>query len=118
MGILIFKYATTAFIIVIVSEIAKRSGKIGAIISSLPIVTILVMIWMFLEKQENKKIAEYAFYTFWYVLPTLPMFLIMPYMLNKGYNFWLTLIACILITATSFIITALICKKCGINLLP
>lgn len=118
MGMLIFKYATTALIIVIVSEVAKKSGKIGAIISSLPIVTILVMMWMFIEKQDSKNIAEYAYYTFWFVIPTLPMFLLMPYMLNKGFNFWISLISCVILTGLFFIITALVCRRFGVDLIP
>jgi hypothetical protein len=118
MTFIIFKYAATAFIIVLVSEIAKRTGKIGALISSLPIVTILVMMWMFIENQDNKKIAEYAYYTLWYVIPTLPMFGIMPFMLNKGFNFWFSLIICILITFVCFVITACIGKIFGIDLIP
>jgi len=118
MAFIIFKYAATAFIIVLVSEIAKRTGKIGALISSLPIVTILVMIWLFAENQSNKKIAEYAYYTFWYVLPTLPMFIILPIMLNKGISFWFSLLTCILTTFVCFVITAYVGKIFGVNLVP
>jgi hypothetical protein len=118
MTLIIFKYATTAFIIVLVSEIAKRSGKIGALISSLPTVTILVMIWMFIENQENKKIADYAYYTLWYVLPSLPMFGVMPFMLNRGFSFWFSLIICILVTFICFIITAYVGKIFGVDLIP
>ena len=64
MAFLIMKYFTTAFVIVLVSEVAKRSDKLGALISSLPFVTIMVMIWLYIEKQGNNKIANHAFYTF------------------------------------------------------
>lgn len=57
---LITKDAITAFIIVLVSEFAKRSDKLGALISSLPVVTIAVMIWLYIEKQRNVKIANHA----------------------------------------------------------
>ena len=81
MTFIIYKYLITAFIIVFVSEIAKRSDKLGALISSLPLVTILIMIWLYIENQSIEKIANHAYYTFWYVIPTLPMFLIIPYLL-------------------------------------
>ena len=64
MTVLIAKYAVTAFVIVLVSEFAKRSDKLGALISSLPFVTILVMIWLYLEKQGSAKIGNHAYYTF------------------------------------------------------
>jgi len=118
MGILIAKYAVTAFIIVLVSEIAKRTDKLGALIASLPLVTVMVMIWLYIENQGTEKIANHAYYTFWYVIPTLPMFIVMPVMLRKGINFWLTLAISIVITIACFALTAVISKKFGVDLLP
>ncbi len=118
MTALIAKYAVTAFVIVLVSEVAKRSDKLGALISSLPFVTILVMIWLYLEKQGSAKIGNHAYYTFWYVIPTLPMFLVMPRLMAKGVNFWLSLAACALLTFGCFVLTALLARRFGVNLLP
>ncbi|MDR0534446.1 MAG: DUF3147 family protein [Verrucomicrobiales bacterium] len=115
---LLIKYAVTALIIVIVSEVAKHTDRLGALIASLPFVTILVMIWLHLEKQGAEKIANHAYYTFWYVLPTLPMFLLMPYLLHRGCSFWLALLLCAILTIGCFVITALICKRFGISLIP
>ena len=78
MTLLITKYAVTAFVIVLVSEVAKRSDRLGALISSLPFVTIMVRVWLHLEKQGTAKLASHAFYTFGYVMPTMPMFLLLP----------------------------------------
>ena len=118
MTLLITKYAVTAFVIVLVSEIAKRSDLLGALISSLPFVTILVMAWMHLEKQESAKIANHAFYTFWYVIPTMPMFLLLPWLLNKGTGFWWALLWSALLTFLCFALTALVAKRFGVELLP
>lgn len=118
MTLLITKYATTAFIIVLVSEMAKRSDKLGALISSLPFVTIMVMIWLYLEKQGNRKIGNHAYYTFWYVLPTLPMFLVMPWLMAKGIHFWLALAICAFITFACFVLTAVIARRLGVDLIP
>ncbi len=115
---LIGKYAITAFIIVLVSEVAKRSDKLGALISSLPFVTILAMIWLYLEKQGTAKIGNHAYYTFWYVLPTLPMFLVMPWLLQKGVNFWLSLGICALVTFACFVLAAMIARRFGVSLIP
>ncbi len=115
---IITKYAITAFIIVVVSEVAKRSDKFGALISSLPFVTIMVMIWLYLEKQGNPKIGNHAYYTFWYVIPTLPMFLTMPWLMGKGMNFWVSLGICALVTFGCFVLTVLITRRFGINLIP
>jgi uncharacterized membrane protein (GlpM family) len=115
---LIVKYALTAFVIVLVSEVAKRSDKLGALISSLPFVTILVMIWLYVEKQGSRKIGDHAYYTFWYVLPTLPMFLVMPWLMTKGVNFWVSLAICALVTVVCFVVTAIVARRFGVDLMP
>lgn len=79
---IVIKYLTTAAIVVLVSEVAKRSDKMGALVAALPTVTILALVWMYIEGQESSKLSNHAFYTFWYVLPTLPMFLLFPYLLG------------------------------------
>ena len=116
MKYLIFKYLITAGIVVLVSEFAKRSDKLGALIAALPIVTVLTLIWLFVENQSMAKIANHAYYTFWYVIPTLPMFLLFPYLLPK-LGFWITLMACILFTGALFFIFATVVKHFGIALL-
>ena len=78
---IIFKYAITAGMVVLISEIAKRSDKLGGLIAALPLVTVLTLIWLFIENQSSEKIANHAWYTFWYVVPTLPMFLAFPWLL-------------------------------------
>ena len=84
-----------AAIVVLISEVAKRSDRLGALVAALPTVTILALVWMYIEGQGTEKLSNHAFYTFWFVVPTLPMFLLFPYLLSK-YSFWTTLlISCI-----------------------
>ena len=80
---LIAKYALTAGMVILISEVAKRSDRLGGLIAALPIVTILVLIWMKLENQDPQKISNHAWYTFWYVVPTLPMFLAFPILYQR-----------------------------------
>jgi hypothetical protein len=118
MLMLVIKYAVTALVIVLVSEVSKRSDKAGALISALPFVTIMVMIWLYLERQGSQKIGNHAYYTFWYVLPTMPMFLVMPWLMAKGVNFWIALVICAAVTLVSFVITAMVAKRLGVHLMP
>lgn len=115
---LIVKYAVTALVIVLVSEVAKRSDRVGALIASLPLVTVMAMIWLHVEKQPGAKIANHAYYTFWYVLPTMPMFLLMPWMMHRGVNFWLSLASGCALTTGCFAVVAIVLKRFGIGLLP
>jgi len=82
-----FKYAVTAGLVVLISELAKRSDRVGAFIGALPWTTTLVMVWLFVEKAGSEKIGNHAWYTFWYVLPTMPMFLLLPWLLQRGCGF-------------------------------
>jgi F0F1-type ATP synthase assembly protein I len=113
---LITKYLLTAAMVVLVSEAAKRSDKLGGLIAALPLVTVLTLIWLYVEKQPAEKIANHAWYTFWYVLPTLPMFLVFPALLQR-LGFWPTLLACVLITVACFGLLALALRRFGIELL-
>jgi F0F1-type ATP synthase assembly protein I len=110
------KYLITAAVVVVVSEAAKRSDKLGGFIAALPLVTILTLIWLYVENQPQAKIANHAWYTFWYVLPTLPMFLAFPALLAK-IGFWPALAICAVITILCFGLLAAVVQKYGIQLL-
>ncbi len=109
------KYLITAAVIVLVSEIAKRSDKLGGLLAALPLVTLMTLIWLYVEHQSNEKIANHAWFTFWYVLPTLPMFLAFPWLLER-LGFILALAACALISVVSFLVLALVLKRFDIAL--
>ncbi len=113
---LIIKYLLTAAVVVLVSEFARRSDKLGGLIAALPLVTVLALIWLYLEKQPSEKIANHARYTFWYVVPTLPMFLVFPPLLVR-LGFWPTLLACLVLTVACFALFALLLRHFGIELL-
>jgi uncharacterized membrane protein (GlpM family) len=113
---LITKYLATAAVVVLVSEAAKRSDKLGGLIAALPLVTLLALIWLYLEDQPASKLANHAWYTFWYVIPTLPMFLAFPFLLPR-LGFWTTLLASALITIVCFGLFALAVRRFGIELL-
>jgi hypothetical protein len=116
MQYIILKYLITAGMVVLVSEFAKRSDKLGGLIASLPLVTVLTLIWLYVEQQPVSKIANHAYYTFWYVLPTLPMFLLFPYLLPR-WGFALTLVTCVVFTMLVFLLFALVVKQFGVDLL-
>lgn len=116
MSWIITKYLLTAGMVVFVSEVAKRSDKLGGLIAALPLITLLSLTWLFIENQSDEKIANHAYYTFWYVISTLPMFLVFPYLLPK-IGFWLTMGASMLLTIICFGLFALVLKNFGIQLM-
>ncbi|QDP20206.1 DUF3147 family protein [Sphingomonas xanthus] len=90
---LIIKAAISGILIAIISEVAKRYPGIGGLIAALPLVSVLGMIWLWRDKPDVANMAHHAEATFWFVLPSLPMFLLIPAMLRNGVGFWASLAA-------------------------
>ena len=88
---LVVKTAISAIIIVVVSEVARRSAGLGALLASLPLVAVLSMIWLWRDTGDAQRMAAHAEATFWFVLPSLPMFLLIPALLRRGTPFWTAL---------------------------
>ncbi|WP_416347171.1 DUF3147 family protein [Castellaniella sp.] len=99
----------------VATETPKRSDRLGSFIASLPLMTILVLIWLYVEKQPMEKISNHAWYTFWYVIPTLPMFLVFPALLSR-LGFWPALGASALLTAVIFGLFAAVVQQFGVSL--
>jgi hypothetical protein len=94
---LITKALLSGVIVALVSEVARRSPGIGALIASLPLVSLLAIIWLWRDTGDSARIAAHAEATFWYVLPSLPLFLVLPALLRRGVMLWPALaIGCLL----------------------
>lgn len=103
---LIIKAAISGVIVAIVSQIAKRYPGFGALIASLPLISVLGMIWLWRDKPDVPNMAAHVEATFWFVLPSLPMFLLIPVLLSHGFGFWPSLaIGCALTIALYLIMT-------------
>jgi hypothetical protein len=88
---LLVKALLSGLIIALVSEVARRSPGFGALIVSLPLVSIFGILWLWRDTHDPVRIAAHAQATFWYVLPTLPMFLLVPALIRGGWSFWAAL---------------------------
>ncbi|OFX05098.1 MAG: hypothetical protein A3E78_10720 [Alphaproteobacteria bacterium RIFCSPHIGHO2_12_FULL_63_12] len=88
MSYLIFKALVSGIIIAVVSETARRNPGLGALIVSLPLISIMGVMWLWRDTHDAARIAAHVEATFWYVLPSLPMFLLMPALLRRGVAFW------------------------------
>ncbi len=110
------KYLVTAALVVLISEIAKRSERLGALIAALPLVTLLTLLWLYFEKQPAERITNHAWYTFWYALSTLPMFALFPPM-HRAWGFWGALVGSALLTIACFVVLAWVTRRFGVELL-
>lgn len=88
LGYLLLKAGLSGIIIAVVSELARRAPNIGALIASLPLISVLGIIWLWRDTGDTARISQHAYATFWFVLPSLPMFLLIPFLLGRGWAFW------------------------------
>lgn len=97
----IIKIVLAAILIVLISEIAKRSSFMGAILASLPLTSILAFVFLYVETSDSDKVSALSIDIFWLVIPSLTLFLVLPFLLKKGWGFYLSLgIACVLTVAS------------------
>jgi hypothetical protein len=113
---LLMKAGLSGVIIAIVSEVAKRSPGFGALIASLPLVSILGMIWLWRDTADTERMATHAEATFWYVLPSLPMFLIVPALLRRGVPFWPALAIGCTVTVALYLAMTWVAPRLGLKL--
>ncbi|MGY4396248.1 hypothetical protein ACVWZA_001421 [Sphingomonas sp. UYAg733] len=113
---LALKAMISGVLIAIASTLAKRYPGFGALIASLPLVSVLGMIWLWNDKPDAENMAIHAGATFWYVLPSLPMFLLIPALLRHGVGFWFALVAGCALTIALYIAMTWIAPRFGLQL--
>jgi hypothetical protein len=97
---LAIKAAASGVIVALVSETARRNPGAGGLLASLPLISVLGMIWLWRDTHDAIRMAAHSEATFWFVLPSLPMFLLIPFLLRNGVGFWTSLVAgCVLTVA-------------------
>jgi hypothetical protein len=105
------KIFLSAIVLVAVSEIAKRSTLLGALLASLPLTSLLAFVWLYLDTGDVQKVANLSSDIFWLVLPSLPLFLVLPLLLKMGWGFWLSLGVAALVTTICYGVMLLLFKQ-------
>jgi len=112
----IVKLAVTAALAVAISEIAKHSSFFGAILASIPLVSVLGMSWLYFDTKNTEQVAALSSSIFWLVIPSLPMFLVLPALLRYGMSFYWSLFLCLCMTVCCYFFTVLLLHTFGIRL--
>lgn len=99
------KIALSALLVVAISEIARRHSLLAALIASLPVVSILAIVWLYVESSDVARVSELSRQIFWLVIPSLAFFLLLPVFIKLGLGFWLSLGAAIAGTAVCYLVT-------------
>jgi hypothetical protein len=116
MWYLVLKAAISGILVAAASEVARRFPGWGALIASLPLVSVLGMMWLWHDRPDAQNMAAHAEGTFWFVLPSLPMFLAIPWMLRSGMNFWIALALGCALTIVLYLLMTIVGPKLGLRL--
>ena len=110
------KTVITALIIVIVSEIAKKSSFLGALIISIPLTSLLAFIWLYFDTKDYQKVIDLSYGTILLSIPSFAFFIILPILLKMKQNFAVSILISIICTAIIYLIFILILRKTGVNI--
>ncbi len=106
----------SGLIVAAIALISRKSPGLGGLIASIPLVSTLGMIWLWRDTGDASLVADYVYSAFWYFLPSIPMFLLIPWMLRSGYGFWMALAAGIGLTLVLYLLTIGIAARFGVRL--
>lgn len=112
----VVKIAVTTILIVAISEVAKRSSLVGAILASLPLVSVLAMFWLYVDTRDVAKVSALSSSVFWLVLPSLALFLALPLLLKQGLNFYLSMGVSIGVTVVCYFLMISALNHYGVKL--
>jgi len=110
------KILLSSLIIVAVSEIAKRSSLLGALLASLPLTSLLAFVWLYLDTGDVQKVSDLSSDIFWLVLPSLALFLVLPLLIKMGWGLWLSLAVAMLVTAACYGVMLLLFKQFTVHI--
>ena len=112
----LIKLFLSAGIIVAVSEIAKSNAGLAALVNSLPLVSLLSMLWLYVETHDTSRIAALSSGTFWLVLPTLPMFVVLPALLKAGWTFYPALATAVAVMLVCYLTAIPLLARFGVTI--
>lgn len=112
----LIKITITAVLVVAISEVAKRSSFAGAVLASVPLISVLALFWLYIETENIERVSELSTSVFWLVLPSLALFVALPLMLRQGINFYFSIGFSITLTILCYWLMVTVLKHFGINL--
>ena len=109
------KLALTCTIVIAVSEVAKRSSLWGAILASIPLISVLGILWLYVDTRDAVRVSRLSTSIFWLVLPSLGLFLALPLLLRWKVNFYVSLGVAIAVTACGYLAMAFFLSRAGMK---
>jgi uncharacterized membrane protein len=113
---LLVKAAVSGLLIAAISEVARRNPGWGGLLASLPLTSLIAMIWLWRDTSDPQRIAAQSVSTFWFVLPSLPLFMIIPFLIRAGWGFWPSILVACLVTLGLYAAMFAVSARLGIRL--
>ena len=113
---LLIKAAISGGIVAAVSEIARRYPGWGGLLASLPLTSLLAMIWLYRDNGDSERVAELSVSTLWFFLPSVPLFIALPAMLRANVGFWPSMAICVIGTLALYAAWFWAAPRLGIKL--
>ena len=116
MAYFLIKIAVSAVLVAAISEAGRRSGFWGAVLASLPVTSILAMVWLYRDTRDLQRIGSFSTGVFWLVLPSLVLFLALPLMLKAGWGFYPSLLAAMALTVAAYFGMSFLLRSLGVQI--
>lgn len=116
MGQYVIRVLLSALVIVAVTELAKRSSLLGALVASLPLTSLLAFIWLYRDTGDAARVSSLSVSIFWLVIPSLALFLMLPLLLRFGWGFWLSLLGASGATVVCYGVMVIVLERLGVSL--
>lgn len=113
MAYYIVKIVITTVLIVLIAEISKRSTLAGSILASVPLISVLAMVWLYVDTGDTQRVATLSQSIFWLVIPSLTLFISLPLLLKKGVGFYPSMALAIVLTVSAYYTMITIAEKVG-----
>jgi hypothetical protein len=113
---LIVKAALSGVIVAAVSEIARRYPGWAGLVASLPLTSLLAMIWLYRDSSDPERVAELSTSTIWFFVPSVPLFIALPILIRSGVGFWASMALCIVGTLVLYAVWFWAAPRLGLKL--
>jgi hypothetical protein len=116
MAYLLVKALLSGLIVAVASEVARRWPAWGGLIVSLPLVSLLAFLWLWRDTGDTERIAQLSQSAFWFFLPSMPMFLVLPAMLRSGVGFWAAFALAVSLTLALYLLMLWLAPRVDLKL--
>ena len=93
----------------------EKDSFLGAIIVSLPMISLITISWIYFETKDVDRIIDFSYGVFAMIMPSLSFFITLPYFLKK-INFIPSMFLSISIMVVLYFALSMLYKKIGVDI--